>query len=87
MIRKLKIIDDKSNIDHAYFLFYFSIITSIAVNPSVLVLSFLVSVLIFIRDHLNKKTNIDLTIYESRLESIESDLTALKIGEGIKVLR
>ena len=79
---------DEGSIDPAFVLFYLSLGRAMVADDPFRssAVALLTLCVLCARDYFKpKKTNIDLV--QERLDSIESDLTALKMAQGIKNLR
>lgn len=84
---KIKLIDKNGYIDCVYALFYASVIY-LAFNPFLGLMGALAcSILILVRDELSSRKLTKDEELEQRLQSLESDLTAVKMQQGIKNLR
>jgi len=88
IVRKLKLVGEEGSIDLLHCLFYLSIGRAMASDDPFRssAVALLTLCLTVIRDYFKPpKTNTELL--SERLDSIESDLTALKMAQGIKNLR
>lgn len=82
-----KIVDAENKIDILYLLFYASVFGAIF-NPILLMTNALaVSILIVVRDELLRKKRTNEDVFRARIEFLESDISAIKMSQGIKNLR
>lgn len=89
ILKRLKIIDEKGAIDALFLSFYCSLLAlAVALQvPSVLFFHAFIVSLICVRDLLSPRSKSEMDEIKVMLAEVESDLSALKITQGVKTLR
>ena len=88
ILRKLKIVDEKMNVDGLYLFFYLSLFGSV-VSFSVAHSTFLwlvtlaISIMIIWRDDLIRKKKDPIEELSERLTDLQGELTAVRIAQGL----
>ena len=86
ILRRLKVIDKNGDLDCLYLLFYVSVAWSIAV-PFGLFVALTVSGFATYRDEIIRANKTEQQKFIERIESIESDISAIKLHEGMRNIR
>ena len=93
LVKKMKIIDESCTVDALYLLFYLVFFAGVmsVFESSHLVFISLVALailsLITIRDHVLSKQISPVDEIKSKIETIEGELTSIRLGQGIRELR